>query len=205
MRERILFKMSRSFGQRTTARDSGGYQGMKILCVAAVIVSLAGCQQTVEQAPPPPATPPAQTQSPPSAAQSLPSVALHIDNATLQTEIAATEAQRERGLMFRTNLGDNDGMIFLMGTPARATFWMKNTLIPLSVAFVDKNGVILEIHDMTPGDPSVPDNQLPITRSDSDQVAFALETNLHWFALNEIKPGDKINPPPGTLANSATP
>lgn len=137
-------------------------------------------------------------------AQSLPSVPLHIGKATLQTEIAATEAEREKGLMFCTKLGDNDGMIFLMGNVAPATFWMKNTLIPLSVAYIDKNGVILEIHDMLPAPPDVPDNQLPVTRSVSNQVAYALETNIHWFALNGIKPGDKIDPPPGTLGKATS-
>jgi uncharacterized membrane protein (UPF0127 family) len=129
-------------------------------------------------------------------------VTLHIDKATLETLVAATTDQQERGLMYVTKLPDNDGMIFLLPSVTTASFWMKNTLIPLSVAFIDQNGVILEIHDMQPGDPNVPDNQLPITRSDSDQVAFALETNLHWFSLNGIKPGDKITPPPATLAHS---
>ena len=124
--------------------------------------------------------------------QSLPIVPIHIGAATLKTEIAATSAQQERGLMYVTKLGDNDGMIFLLPTVTTATFWMKNTLIPLSVAFIDKNGVILEIHDMKALDET-------ITRSDSDQVAYALETNLHWFALNGVKPGDKIDPAPRTL------
>ena len=84
-----------------------------------------------------------------------------------------------------------------MPNVAQATFWMKNTLIPLSVAFLDKNGVILEIHDMKPLDET-------ITRSDSDQMAYALEMNLHWFTLNGIKPGDKIDPPPGTLGKPTT-
>jgi hypothetical protein len=130
-------------------------------------------------------------------------VTLHLGKASLTTLVAATSAQQERGLMYVTKLPDNAGMIFLLPTVSTATFWMKNTLIPLSVAFIDKKGVILEIHDMQPGDPSVPDNQLPITRSDSDQVAFALETNLHWFALNGIKPGTKIDPPPASLASPA--
>ena len=52
---------------------------------------------------------------------------------------------------------------------------------------------------MQPGDPNVPDANLPRTRSDSNQVAYALETNLHWFSLNGIKPGDKLQPPPSTL------
>ncbi len=130
------------------------------------------------------------------------SATLHIDKATLNTKIAATPAQEERGLMFVTHLPDNDGMLFVLPL-GRAEFWMKNTLIPLSVAYIDKNGVILEIHDMQPGDPSLPDNLLPRTRSDSDQVQYALETNLHWFALNAIKPGDKIDPPPAMLTEAS--
>jgi uncharacterized membrane protein (UPF0127 family) len=128
----------------------------------------------------------------------LKKVTLHIDKASLNTAIAATPAQDERGLMYVTHLPDNDGMLFIL-PPGHAVFWMKNTLIPLSVAFLDKDGDILEIHDMQPGDPSVPDSELPRTRSDSDQVVYAIETNLHWFSLNGIKPGDKITPPPATL------
>ena len=124
--------------------------------------------------------------------QPMAKVTLHLGKASLTTEIAASPAQQERGLMYRAKLGDNDGMIFLLPKVTTATFWMKNTLIPLSVAFIDKNGVILEFHDMKPMSEI-------ITRSDSDQVAYALETNLHWFALNGVKPGDKIEPPPGTL------
>jgi hypothetical protein len=127
----------------------------------------------------------------------LEKVTLHIGKASLTTEIAATPAQQERGLMWVTKLPDNDGMIFLQPKVTTATFWMKNTLIPLSVAFIDKNGVILEIHDMKALDET-------ITRSDSDQVAYALETNLHWFALNGVKPGDKITPPPSTLKDEAS-
>ena len=129
-------------------------------------------------------------------------VTLHIDKASLTTQVAATQAQQERGLMYVTKLPDNDGMIFLLPQVTAAEFWMKNTLIPLSVAFIDKNGVILEIHDMQPADPALPDNAIPITASASNQVAFALETNLHWFELNGIKPGDRIDPSPATLGPS---
>ena len=124
--------------------------------------------------------------------QSLPTVTLHVGKAALDTEIAATPEQQETGLMYRTKMSDNHGMIFLLPRIAFANFWMKNTLIPLSVAYIDKDGVILEIHDMKALDTS-------ITRSQSNQVAYALETNLHWFDLNGIKPGDRITPPPVTL------
>ena len=127
-----------------------------------------------------------------------PLVDFHIGKATLHAEIAATNEERERGLMFRRSMGDNNGMLFLMPGIAPATFWMKNTLIPLSVAFIDKDGVILEIHDMQPLDET-------ITRSDSHEVAYALEANQHWFSLNGIKPGDRIDPAPGTLNKIAAP
>jgi uncharacterized membrane protein (UPF0127 family) len=123
--------------------------------------------------------------------QQLPEMTLHIDKAMLQTEIAANELQREIGLMYVTKLPDNEGMIFLMPSVGPVSFWMKNTLIPLSIAFIDPKGVILDIHDMKALDETA-------VRSNSDHVAYALETNLHWFALNGIKAGDRIEPPAST-------
>jgi uncharacterized membrane protein (UPF0127 family) len=130
--------------------------------------------------------------------QKLRTVTLHIGPVTLATEVASTNAEMEQGLMYRTKMGDNEGMIFLLGHVGPAAFWMKNTLIPLSVAFIDSNGVLLEIHDMKPQDET-------ITRSDSKLIAYALETNLHWFSLNGVKPGDKIDPPPATLGKKDSP
>jgi hypothetical protein len=124
--------------------------------------------------------------------QHLREVDLHIDHAVLHTQIAANETQREIGLMHVAHMGDNDGMIFLMPCVERVSFWMKDTLIPLSIAFIDSNGTVLEIHDMKAMD-------LTTLNSDSTQVAYALETNLHWFALNGIKPGDHLEPAPATL------
>jgi uncharacterized membrane protein (UPF0127 family) len=127
--------------------------------------------------------------------QSLPVVAVHIGNATLKTEVAATPQEGEIGLMYRRSMPDNNGMIFVLPV-GTAQFWMKNTLIPLSIAFLDKNGTILELHDMQAMDTS-------ITRSDSNQVAYAIETNLHWFDLNGIKPGVKIDPSPDAILKEA--
>jgi uncharacterized protein len=128
-------------------------------------------------------------------AQSLPTVPIHIGSATLKTEIASTAREGEIGLMYRRSMPDNDGMLFVLPV-GTATFWMKNTLIPLSIAFLDKSGTILELHDMKAMDET-------ITRSDSDQVAYALEANLHWFDLNGIKPGMKISPAPDLVIQMA--
>jgi uncharacterized protein len=127
--------------------------------------------------------------------QSLPVVPIHIGNATLKTEIASTPQEGEIGLMYRRSMPDNNGMIFVLPV-GTATFWMKNTLIPLSIAFLDKKGTILELHDMQAMDTS-------ITRSDSNQVAYAIETNLHWFDLNGIQPGVKIDPTPDAILKEA--
>jgi uncharacterized membrane protein (UPF0127 family) len=130
-------------------------------------------------------------------AQSLPKVDLRIGPATLSTEIAATPHEGEIGLMYRPSMPDNAGMLFVLPV-GHANFWMKNTLIPLSIAFLDKQGTILELHDMKAMDTS-------ITASDSDQVAYAIEANLHWFALNGVKPGMKIAPTPDAILKAATP
>ena len=121
-------------------------------------------------------------------------VTLHVGKADIKAEIAASPREDETGLMFRHSLGDNAGMLFFLQGPQTAEFWMRNCFIPLSVAFIGQDGTILEIHDMQPADPSLSDEQVPRTHSDSGQVFFALEANLHWFSLNGVKPGDKITP-----------
>jgi uncharacterized membrane protein (UPF0127 family) len=69
---------------------------------------------------------------------------------TLRVEVASTDTQRAQGLMNRRSLAPNAGMVFLFATPTRAQFWMKDTLIPLSIAFYDRRGRILRILDMAP-------------------------------------------------------
>ncbi len=113
------------------------------------------------------------------------SLTLTIGKAKATVELARNEETRERGLMYRTDMDDNAGMLFVLPSAEKATFWMKNTKIPLSIAFIDKNGAILEIYDMKPEDETQ-------TVSQSTQVVYALEMNLHWFELNGVKPGDKI-------------
>lgn len=107
--------------------------------------------------------------------------------ATLRTEVARTPAEKAQGLMHRRHLDDNAAMLFILDGKSHASFWMKDTPLPLSIAFLDAQGVILEIADMQPlSEASV--------RSASDRVMFALETNQHWFSLNRVKAGDKLVP-----------
>ena len=124
----------------------------------------------------------------------LDTVTLHVGKTDIKAEVAATAQQDARGLMYRHSLGDNAGMLFFLPGPETAQFWMKNCFIPLSVAFIGKDGTILEIHDMQPPPPDIPDSEEPLTRSDSGEIFYALEANLHWFSLNGVKPGDKVTP-----------
>ena len=103
----------------------------------------------------------------------------------LKVEVADTPERWAQGLMFRERLGEDEGMVFLFPEPTAGGFWMKNTLIPLSVAFIDKDGFIINIEEMKP---------LTLDIHCSKAKAFyALEMNESWFEKNHVKPGDKIS------------
>lgn len=117
-------------------------------------------------------------------AQFSESKVLHINNKSLEVEIAKTEATRQKGLMFRTNLETNSGMLFIFDRPTTSCMWMKNTLIPLSVAFVDSDGFIINIENMQPLDLSNHCAKRP--------AKYAIETNINWFKNNNIKADDFV-------------
>jgi uncharacterized membrane protein (UPF0127 family) len=102
----------------------------------------------------------------------------------IKAEVAANEAERQQGLMFRKSMGTNEGMVFLFGAPAGVCMWMKNTLIPLSVAFIDDDGKIVNIEDMQP--------QTIESHCAKKPVRYALEMNQGWFKQKNIKPGSVI-------------
>ena len=102
----------------------------------------------------------------------------------LKVELALSEEQHMQGLMFRKSLGKDDGMLFIFDEPAYHSMWMKNTLIPLSVAFLDKDGVILNILDMEP--------QTLDSHMAAGPATYAIETNKGWYKANGVKPGDKV-------------
>lgn len=109
---------------------------------------------------------------------------LSIGTSTIKAEIANTLKKKATGLMNRKELAENSGMLFIFGVPQHVNFWMHNTYIPLSIAFIDEKGVITEITDMKPLDET-------IIRS-KYKVVYALEANQGWFAKRNIKAGAKI-------------
>jgi uncharacterized protein len=112
----------------------------------------------------------------------------------LKVEVAAQEDQRMQGLMFRKSMGRDEGMLFIFDEPAYHAMWMKNTLIPLSVAFIDKDGVILNILDMEP--------QTLDSHMAAGPAVYAIETNRGWFAANKVKAGDKVTGLPKGYTNA---
>jgi uncharacterized protein len=119
------------------------------------------------------------------AAFGLRTAELKISNVALTAEIADTPQASENGLMFRDSLPEDRGMLFLFEKPEKASFWMRNTKIPLSIAYIDSLGKILEIKSMNPLDET-------LVLSSSNQVTYALEVNQGWFARHGISSGAMI-------------
>ena len=109
---------------------------------------------------------------------------LRIKKHEIRVEVANTEQDRLRGLMFRDRLAENSGMIFLYPRPEASAMWMKNTRIALSVAFIDASGRILNIAEMEPFSQQA--------HASSGATAYALEMNSGWFRKQGIKAGDLV-------------
>jgi uncharacterized membrane protein (UPF0127 family) len=124
------------------------------------------------------------------AAAELPIVALSINGQKLTAEVAVTPEQRATGLMNRFRLKPDQGMLFVFERPEPQAFWMKNTFIPLSIAFIAGDGRILNVADMAPQDESLHWSRGP--------ALHAIEMRKGWFAERGIKAGDRVDglPPP---------
>ena len=115
----------------------------------------------------------------------LPIVELTIRNAKLKAEVAADANTRTVGLMNRFSLKPDHGMLFVFAQSEPLAFWMKNTFVPLSIAYIDSKGVIVNIMDMKPQDES--------THPSGGPAMFALEMKQGWFKERGIVAGDKVN------------
>ncbi len=120
--------------------------------------------------------------------QTLPAIRVHAGIHNITAQLAQTPEQREIGLMYRTTMGANDGMLFVFERPGQQCFWMKNTLIPLAVAFVADDGRVVNIDSMKP--------QTLDSHCSTAPVRFVLEMNENWFAKRGIKAGSKLHGAP---------
>lgn|GEM_PF-430196 len=110
---------------------------------------------------------------------------IRIKNETLDVELAQTPAQHSKGLRFRQTLAENAGMLFIFPSPQRVSFWMKDASIPLSIAYIQADGKIVQIRPMQPYD------KTPVP-SLSDAIAYALLVNQGWFESHGITAGSMI-------------
>jgi uncharacterized protein len=121
-------------------------------------------------------------------AQSLPAIKLSAGMHVIQAELAIQPEQQMTGMMFRRDMGQNEGMLFVNDEPGMRCFWMRNTLLPLTIAFIADDGTIVNLADMAP-------------RSDQSHcsakaVRYALEMRQGWFAKHGIAAGFKLKGAP---------
>lgn len=125
----------------------------------------------------------------PALAQELPVVQLNAGMYLIRAEVAGDFESRAQGLMYRKQLPSNAGMLFIFEQPGEQCMWMKNTLIPLSVAFMDDRGAIINIEDMAP--------QTLDSHCARRPARYALEMNGGWFAARGVRPGMRLGGIPG--------
>lgn len=103
----------------------------------------------------------------------------------LQVEVARTYRERQKGLMFREDLAENRGMLFVFSTERQLNFWMKNTSIPLSIAYISKDGIINEIYHMEPF-------RINPSYTSKEPAMYALEVNRGWYKKHNISRGCRV-------------
>jgi len=138
-------------------------------------------------APPPPAA-----ELPSRAQPKLPTLKLWLGDQELVTEVARSLVELRTGMMFRTNLAENEAMLFVFARPQRASFYMRNTKVPLTCAYIDIEGVILELHDLKPLDEQA-------VEAATDRVQFVLETRQGWFGRHNVGVGALVRTEHGAL------
>ena len=163
---------------------------MRVLVAILVLLSLAGCAGgSAGTSSEPRAT---TADSGDARASNLPTVTIDAsggEEVEVRVEIADDASERARGLMHRTALAENRGMLFVFPDEEELSFWMKNTLIPLSVAFMDSEGRIVDIQDMKPLDDEPP------SYVSAEPARYALEVNRGFFEERGVEVGDRAELP----------
>lgn len=153
---------------RTTSLFMSAFEPLTRLRVALMgaVLALLSAASAIAQAPP------------------MPVVELSAGLYRIEAEVADTFATRAEGLMHRRQMPGNRGMLFVFERSAKHCMWMRNTLIPLSVAFLDESGVIVNIEDMEP--------QTEITHCAAQPARYALEMNAGWFSAHKLAVGVRV-------------
>ncbi|MFM7200282.1 MAG: DUF192 domain-containing protein [Myxococcota bacterium] len=115
----------------------------------------------------------------------LETIPLQVGGQTLTVEVAISQAEQARGLMYRKSMPESAGMLFVYPVPQPVAYWMKNTYLPLSIAFIDSSHKIVNMSDMAP-------NNETKTYPSYGPVQYVLEVNQGYFEKHGIKPGDVV-------------
>jgi uncharacterized protein len=118
----------------------------------------------------------------------LPTIELVAGMHKIAAEVASTPQQRQIGMMMRTQMAQHEGMLFVFEQPSRQCFWMRNTLLPLSIAFVADDGRIVNLAEMKP--------QSDDSHCSTESVRYVLEMNAGWFTKRGIQAGFKLKGKP---------
>jgi len=155
-----------------------------------------GCNKSAPAAPPSPSSAtPAAPALPTKAQPKLSTTNLWIGPHVMAAELALTGIQVQTGMMFRTNMAENEGMLFVFPVPHQTSFWMKNCPLPLSAAYIDPEGVIQEIHPLQPFDTNS-------VVANSENIQFVLETPQGWFERHNVSTGVVIRTEFGSLRDT---
>jgi uncharacterized membrane protein (UPF0127 family) len=189
------------FGPAPLAGFLPGVKAALALLCGGLLLLGAGCDRP---APPPPQAPgPAAAAAPrvtpeghlDQAQPRLRTMKLYVGANELVTELCTNDVQRMTGMMFRTNMLENEGMLFVFPWAHRTSFYMKNTRVPLDAAYIDPGGIIREIHALQPG-------ELKGAEAASDNIQFVLETPQGWFKRHNLSPGAAVRTEQGTLGQA---
>lgn len=150
---------------------------MKKLLSILAVVGLLACQEQ----------PDTNTTLPP-----LHTIQMTVGGITVEVEVAMSAQEQAQGLMYRESMPEDHGMLFVYSQPRYMSFWMKNTTIPLSIAYIREDGVIGNIEKMAPHTGDIDPSEHYTSRYKSK---YALEMNQGWFEQNNIKEGDSIQIP----------
>jgi uncharacterized membrane protein (UPF0127 family) len=161
-----------------------------------VLILLCGCDKPRSESAEKPTNQPAVSLNAPPyldhAQPKLRTMKLWLGPKEIVAELAITETEVATGMMYRDKMEENEGMLFIFGRPHRTSFYMKNTYVPLSCAYIDSEGVILEIHDLKPLD------EAPVFAK-SEQVQYVLEVKQGWFERNGVRVGAVVRTEHGSF------
>jgi uncharacterized protein len=133
---------------------------------------------------------------PPTKAQpKLQTMKLFVGPETVTAELCLTEVQIGTGMMFRKEMAENEGMLFVFARPHRTSFYMRNTTLPLTAAYIDSEGIILELHDLQPLD------ETPVPAA-TENIQYVLEMNRNWFKRHNVAIGAAISCDAGKLKDA---